>query len=66
VAPDADQALHVRLHQELQHRFGHGAQEVAVSGLLQQLGQWQSVVGHRVSSSVRVRASQLHPKPSIR
>jgi hypothetical protein len=55
----ADQALHVGLHQELQHGLGDGAQEIGIPGLLQQLGEWQSVVGHR--SSVRVGASQPHP-----
>jgi hypothetical protein len=48
----ADQSLHVRLHEELQHGLGDGAQEVGIPGLLQQLGEWQSVLGHR--SSVRV------------
>jgi site-specific DNA recombinase len=47
VAPRADQALHVGLHQDLQHRLGDAAQEVAVSGLRQKLGQWQSLLGHR-------------------
>jgi hypothetical protein len=59
VARSADQALHVALHEELQHGLRHAAQEVAVPGLLQQLGEWQPVVGHR--SSAWVGASQLHP-----
>src|ERR671916_203209 len=33
---------------------GDGAQEVALAALLQHLRQWQSVLGHRVSSSFRV------------
>src|SRR5918911_447219 len=36
------------LRQQLQHGFRHAAQEVAFTGLLQQLGGWQSVLGHRV------------------
>ena len=35
----ADQAFHVRLHQQLHHGLGHAAQEVAISGFGQQLGQ---------------------------
>jgi len=66
VPAGADQALHVGLHQELDHGLGHRSQEVALAGLLQQLGQWQSVLGHRISSSVKVGASQLHPLPPIR
>ena len=30
----ADQAVHVRLHQQLQHGLGHGAQEIALVGTL--------------------------------
>ena len=48
VPPGTDRPLHIALRQDLQHRFGHGAQEVAVTGLLQQPGQWQAVVGHRL------------------
>lgn len=66
VPPGPDQALHVRLHQELQHGLSNRPQEAAVAGLLQELGQGQSVLGHRISSSVRVRASQLHLRPPIR
>ncbi len=51
VPAGADQALHIGLHQELQHGLGHGPQEVALAGLLQQLRQWQSVLGHRSSVS---------------
>ncbi len=35
----ADQAFHVGLHQQLHHGLGHVAQEVAISGFGQQLGQ---------------------------
>jgi site-specific DNA recombinase len=49
VAARADHALHVRLHEQLQHGLSHGAQEVAITGFGKQLRQWQSLVGHRVS-----------------
>jgi hypothetical protein len=39
VPPGADHALHVGLHQQLHHGLGHAAQEVAISGFGQQLGQ---------------------------
>ena len=45
--------------QQLQHRLGHGAQEVAIAGLLQKFGQWQSVLGHRSSVQVKRRNSTL-------
>jgi hypothetical protein len=48
-AAGADQPLHVGLHQQLQHGLGHGAQEIPFAGLLQQLGQRHSFVGHRSS-----------------
>jgi hypothetical protein len=48
VARCADQALDVGLHQELQHGFGHGAQKVAFTGLLHELGQCHPRLGHRV------------------
>lgn len=35
----ADQALHVGFHQQLHHGLGNAAQEVAVAGFGQQLGQ---------------------------
>jgi hypothetical protein len=50
VAPGADHPLDVGLHQQLQHRLGHGSQKIAITGLLQQLGQHQSLFGHRVLS----------------
>jgi tryptophanyl-tRNA synthetase len=55
VPAGADQASHIVLHQDLQHRLGDGAQEVAVTGLLQQLGQWQSVLGRRVLRRLAVK-----------
>jgi hypothetical protein len=42
----ADQAIHVGLHQDLQHALGNGAEEITVAGLLQQLSKWHSIVGH--------------------
>ena len=64
----ADQAVHIALHQDLQHRLGDGAQEIAVTGLLQQLGQWQSVLGHRVLRrlGVKRRNSTLAANPDDR
>ena len=64
----ADQALHVRLHQQLQHRLGDGTQEVAVAGLLQQLGQCQSLRGHRglPRSQVKPRNPTLAEYPDDR
>ena len=62
---DADQAFDIGLHQDLQHRLGHGAQEVAVAGLLHQLGQCQSLLGHRglPRSQVKPRNSTLAERP---
>ncbi len=57
----ANQALHVGLHEHLQHRLGDATKEVAVSCFRQQVGEWQSVVGHRVLGRSGVGASQLHP-----
>lgn len=64
----ADQAFHIALHQDLQHRLGDGAQEVPVAGLLQQLGQWQSVLGHRVLRrlGLKRRNSTLAVEPDDR
>ncbi len=39
VTPGADHAFDVRLHQQLQDRLGHAAQEVAITGFGQQLGE---------------------------
>ena len=54
MAPGPDQALHVGLRQRLQHRPGDGAQEVPVTGLLQQPGQWRlsSVIGSSVQGKL--------------
>jgi hypothetical protein len=60
VAAGADHALHVRLHQDLQHALHHGPEEVAVAGLLQQLHECHSVVGHRGLRWAGGEASQLH------
>jgi hypothetical protein len=51
VPPGADQALHVGFHQHLHHRLRHAAQEVAISGFGQQLGQGYRRFGHRVLSA---------------
>ena len=40
-------------------RLGDGPQEVALVGLLQQLGRWQSVLGHQPSVGVKRRDSTL-------
>lgn len=36
--------MSLRIHEDLQH--AHGAEEISVAGLLQQLGKWHSIVGH--------------------
>jgi hypothetical protein len=61
VPPGADQALDIGLHQHLQHGLGDAAQEVTVSCFRQELGQWQSVLGHRVLDRLGVGMSQHHP-----
>jgi len=38
VASSTDQTFYVRFHQQLKHRFGHSAQEIPFTSLLQQLG----------------------------
>jgi hypothetical protein len=38
VPASADQALAIGLHHQLQHRFRHAAQEIAVAGFGQQFG----------------------------
>jgi hypothetical protein len=48
VPSGTNQTVHVGLHQKLHNSLGHIAQEVFTPSLLQQLRQWQSVVGHRV------------------
>jgi hypothetical protein len=50
VAPGPDQPLDIALHQQLQHRLGHGSQKISLAGLLQQRSQHQSLFGHRVLS----------------
>jgi len=47
VASRADHALDIGFHQHLKHRLGHAAQEITITALLDQVGQWHSVVGHR-------------------
>ncbi len=47
VARRADHAFDVGLHQDLQHGLGHGAQKVALTGLLHELGQCHPLLGHR-------------------
>src|SRR5919202_2266052 len=47
MAPGADEALDIGFHEDLQDGFGHAAQEVALSTLLQQGGKWHAVIGHR-------------------
>jgi hypothetical protein len=66
VPPGADQALHLGLHQHLQHRLGDATQEVTVSCFRQKLGEWQSVIGHRVLGRSGVGASLLHPSRQVR
>src|SRR5204863_5206171 len=56
VAPSADHPLDVILHQQLQHRLGHASQKISLAGLLQQLGQYQSLFGHRVLSRFRSKS----------
>ena len=50
---NADQAFNIGLHQKLQHRLGHRAQEVAVAGLLHQLGQCHLSVAIGISLGSR-------------
>ena len=55
IASGADQAVHIHLHQQLQHRLRHAAQKITITGLLQKLGQRQSLLGHRVLSRLEVK-----------
>ena len=48
VPTGTDQTLDIGFHQDLQHGLRHGAQEIAIAALLQQLSQRHSVFGHRV------------------
>src|SRR5438876_940893 len=56
ITPGADQSLDVGLHQQLQYRLRHGSQKISVASLLQQLGQHQSLFGHRVLSRFRLKS----------
>jgi hypothetical protein len=60
VVPRTDQTIDISLRQQLQHRPRHGSQEIAVTGL-QQLGQRQSLLGHRILSRswLKLRNSTL-------
>jgi hypothetical protein len=55
VATGADQAFDIGFHQDLQYRFRHGSQEIAVTALLQQLDQRHSLFGHRVLGQFGVK-----------
>ncbi len=59
VPAGANQACDIGFHQDLQHRLRYGAQEIAVTALLQQLDQRHSIVGHRVLGGCWW-VSQLH------
>jgi hypothetical protein len=52
----ADHAFHVDLHQHLNDRLGNGAQEIAISGFGQQLG--QAVGSPRSSGPLGVRVKR--------
>ena len=49
VATGADHTVNIGLHQDLQHRLRYGSQKIAFADLLEQVGQWHSLVCHRVS-----------------
>ena len=53
VAAGTDQALHVRLHEDLQHCLGEAAKKTAIIGLLQRRHQRHPVVGHQGRSGRR-------------
>ncbi len=55
VPAGADQALDIRLHQNLEHRFRHRSQEIALTALPQQVGQGHCLFGHRVLSGFGVK-----------
>jgi len=48
MAAGADQPFDISFHQDLQHGFRHGSQEIAVTALLQQLDQRHSVIELKV------------------
>lgn len=52
-AVSADDAFHIGLHDQLQHRFGNAAQEVILIVLGQKLGQVHVRLGHRGLRKVR-------------
>jgi hypothetical protein len=60
VAAGADQTFDIGFHQDLQHRFRNGSQEIAITALLQQLDQRHSFVGHRVLGGLWVKRLHLH------
>jgi hypothetical protein len=63
VAPRADQALGVSLHEHLQHGLRHRPQEVALTALLEQLDECHPALGHRVLRSGEARNSTLAGRP---
>jgi hypothetical protein len=50
-------AFDVGFPQDLQHRLGERAQEVAIIGLLKRVHQCHSVVGHRVLRRLRLKSA---------
>src|SRR5246500_2701328 len=56
VTPGPDQPLDIGFHQQLQHRLRHRSQKISLTSLLQQLGQYQSLFGHRVLSRFRLKS----------
>jgi hypothetical protein len=64
MAAGTDQ-LNIGVHLHLQHRLGHGAQKVALPGLLHELGQCHPLLGHRgrPRSGVKLRISTLADRP---
>jgi hypothetical protein len=63
VAPGADQALGVGLHEHLQHGLRHRPQEVALAALLERLDECHPVLGHRVLRSGEARNPTLAGSP---
>ena len=60
VTPGADHALHIGLHDQLQHRLGDGSEEVPFVVLLQKLGQGHDGLGHRGLRSMVGEVAKLH------
>jgi hypothetical protein len=50
VTPGADQSFNIGLHQQLQRCLRQGSQKISLASHFQQLGQRQSLFGHRVLS----------------